>query len=193
MSQRTDEEKRQAVLFAALYEYQAQRFFARDPHGKRVEIPMPHGDITDDLPPGVEPELQSTRRRWEYWRSVLPPNWSDAQVDAYQLKHWCGAFTLFSLKESGLAPDAYWLDGVGYCFPQGLKIVTAPQPGDIAWFQRNSHYALVHSVYHESGTFVSIDGNQGLTLSSPSIKIRRRPIKSAYYFFSIAKFLEQAQ
>lgn len=127
------------------------------------------------------------RARWDLWRYVLPPEWSDAQVDAYQFKHWCGAFALACLKDSELAPDIYWRDAVGFVEPHGFGRVKVPQPGDVAWFKANQHYAVVERV--RGNMFDSIDGNQGKTLAAPSIKLRSRLLSTAAAFYSIEKLL----
>jgi hypothetical protein len=180
---RSDEEKRQAVLFAARYRYQAQRFVLAG-----TETPW-DGDPFD-LPQGVEP-LMSPRDRWEVWRNALPREWSDAQVDSYQLKHWCGGFALACLHDAGLALDTFWKDGVGFCEPKRLTKVRVPEPGDIAWFVKNAHYCLVERV--RGNLFDSIDGNQGLTPARPSIKLHTgRALSSVAVFYSIKPFLESA-
>lgn len=192
MTDRTVEEMRQAVVFAALFEYQAQRFRVTSEHPSEFF----HGDVMQRLSAGVEPELNTGRRRWEYWRAVLPPSWSDAQVDQYQYKHWCGAFTLYCLKQAGLAADIFWKDGIGYVEPHHLKHVRVPSAGDVAYFSHNSHYAIVESVRTlPSGAIVfdSIDGNQGKTLASPSIKrYSSRAIENVAAFYSISTLLEVA-
>ncbi len=189
MSDRTAEEKRQAVVFAALFEYQAQRFRAGPEHPGEFF----HGDVMQRLSAGVEPELNTERRRWEYWRATLPPAWTDAQVDQYQYKHWCGAFTLYCLKQAGLALEIFWKDGIGYVEPNHFRHVKIPEPGDVAYFAHNSHYAIVEAVHTSpmGGVFFdSIDGNQGKTLATPSIKrYSSRAIESVAAFYSIESLL----
>ncbi len=190
MSDRTAEEKRQAVVFNGLFEYQAQRFID---HGVPAHPETFLGDVMAHLPPGVEPELNTQRRRWEYWRAVCPPPWTDAQVDQYQYKHWCGAFTLYCLKQAGLALEIFWKDGIGYVEPHHLAHVRIPQPGDVAYFEHNSHYAIVESVRQlptGAVVFDSIDGNQGKTLATPSIKrYSSRAVESVKAFYSIESLL----
>jgi hypothetical protein len=189
MPDRTAEEKRQAVVFAALFEYQAQRFRLGPEHPSEFF----HGDVMQKLTAGVEPELNTERRRWEYWRAVLPPSWTDAQVDQYQYKHWCGAFTLYCLNRAGLALGIFWADGIGYIEPHHFQKVRRPEPGDVAYFDKNSHYAIVEAVRDTpSGAVVfdSIDGNQGKTLAAPSIKrYSSRAIESVAAFYSIESLL----
>jgi hypothetical protein len=183
-TQRSEEEKRQAVTFAARFEYQAQDFFIAGTGEPWTGDPF-------DLPSGVEPVLKSTRRRWEYWRAVLQPGWTDAQVDQYQAKHWCGGFALYCLHQAGLALGVPWLDGLGFCEPQRLPRVKVPQPGDVAWFLKNQHYAIVEAV--RGNVVDTIDGNQGITPARPSIKLHSgRPLSSVAVFYSIQPFLDAA-
>jgi hypothetical protein len=183
---RSDEEKRQAGVFAARFSYQSQRFMLG---GEEWQ-----GDVMGPLPKGVEPEL-TPQYRLELWRRVLPASWSDAQVAQYQFKHWCGGQTLDWLHCAGLALGVHWIDGLGYCEPQRLARVKIPSPCDIAHYTGNQHYALVEQVHHTStGVFVdTIDGNQGRSLAKPSIKMHKgRRLESAYCYYSIDKFLREA-
>jgi hypothetical protein len=179
MDARSPEEKRQAVVFHARFEYQAQQFWIDGSNELWTGDPF-------DLPKGVEPKMDA-RRRWEFWRDVLPRDWTDAQVDAYQYKHWCGGFALFCVKAAGLAPDVAWRDAIGFVEPHRLPKVKIPQPGDVAWFIQNQHYAIVERV--RGNEFDSIDGNQG-TVQSPCIKLRSRLLTSVKFFYSIQPFIE---
>lgn len=168
------------MVFAARYRYQDQVFYFAN--GSEIYT----GDPFDTLPKGVEPRMDP-RARWEIWRGALSDDWSDAQIDGYQYKHWCGAFSLVCLHDAELALDVFWKDGLGYVEPQKLTRVSTPEPGDIAFFDHNSHYAIVEKV--RGNLFDSIDGNQGLTLAHPSIKLHTRELKSARAFYSISKLL----
>lgn len=179
MATGTAEEKRQSVVFAARHRYTQQTFKIDGTSELWTGDPF-------NLPHGVEPEM-AQRQRWDIWREVLPQNWTDAQVDTYQFKHWCGGFALACLKDADLAPDVVWIDSLGFCEPQGLNRVKIPEPGDIAWFKENQHYAVVERVL--GNMFDSIDGNQGKTLARPCIKLRSRLLSTAAVFYSIEKFL----
>lgn len=72
-------------------------------------------------------------------------------------KSWCGVFALWCLREAGLT-TAVWKDGVGFVGPLGMPIVSLPQPGDIAYYSRNQHYAIVVAV-NGDGTLTTVDGN----------------------------------
>lgn len=179
----SNEGGRQAVIFAARFRYSQQRFVIRGSDTPWAGDPF-------ELPLGVEP-VMSPADRLELWRSVLPPEWTAAQVVQYQLKHWCGGFTLACLHDAGLALDVHWKDAVGYCEPQRLPRVKIPEPGDVAWFQKNQHYAVVERV--RGNVFDSIDGNQGHTPERPAIALHTgRALSSVAVFYSIAPFLERA-
>lgn len=177
--QRTPDQMRQAVVFAARYRYAQQVFTDTHANG--------HPWIGNKFPPPdfVHINLTPEGRR-AIWRAVLPPDWSDAKVDQYQAKHWCGAFSLLCLKDAQLpgAADIFWKDGVGYVEPHHFPHTTKPKPGDIAYFDKLSHYAIVTDVYAD--TFASVDGNQGTSLAEPCIKLKSRPLAAARTFYSIA-------
>jgi len=180
MDERTPEEKRQAVVFAARFRYSQQNFHIKGTDELWTGDPF-------NLPQGVEPNMPE-RGRWEIWRNACPPEWTDAQVDAYQFKHWCGAFALVCLHDAQLALDVHWRDGLGFCEPHHLPHTKTPQPGDIAWFLKNQHYAVVEAV--RGNVFDSIDGNQGATMQHPSIKPHvGRELSSVAVFYSIEPFL----
>ena len=179
LDERTPEEKRQAVVFAARFRYSCQTFHVENTNEIYTGDPF-------DLPPHVEPLLDQ-RERWNIWRNATDPKHPDSYVDAYQFKHWSGGMGLACLHDAGLALDVFWLDGLGFCEPQHMRKVTVPEPGDIAWFLHNSHYAVVERV--RGNLFDSIDGNQGRTLATPAIGLRTRELSSAHFFYSIDKFL----
>jgi hypothetical protein len=199
----TPDELRQSAVFHAVHRYTQQRFELPGVPPARLAA-LPHvldsesgalftGDIMSKLPPEVEPVIAPSVRR-AIWRQALSPTLPDAYVDAYQFKHWCGATVLCNLKDAGLAAGLFWKDAIGFVGPAGLRIVTKPEPGDIAFFEKNQHYAHVESVDLARGVFTSVDGNQGKTLGRPGLKrYIDRPLRSAYCFYSISKLLEAVQ
>ncbi len=187
---RSDDEKRQAVVFAARFRYQSQIFEHVDANGVALELFT--GDKFAPLPSNVRPRLEP-RERWDIWRAAVHSSWTDAQVNSYQYKHWCGAFALLCIKDAGLAPDAYWRDVRGFAFPEELELVTIPKPGHVLWYEKNQHYALCEEYDHKTGLMVTIDGNQGATLATPSIRrYTGRPVTGPKLIFSIDKFLKGA-
>lgn len=111
----------------------------------------------------------------KYWRDVLGPTW----VGPFP-PHWCGAFALWCLRQSGLT-DWHWVVGKGFLYR--LPRVSTPAPGDIGYVdQPFQHHFVVTEV--DRHTIASVDGNQG----TPGVQQRSRATgKHAY--FSIARLL----
>ncbi|UCC72334.1 MAG: CHAP domain-containing protein [Gemmatimonadota bacterium] len=70
--------------------------------------------------------------------------------------HWCGIFALWALHRAGLGTSIRWKIGRG--FLGHLPSTRDPQPGDIAYFTKNQHHAVVERV-NGDGTFDAINGN----------------------------------
>jgi hypothetical protein len=118
----------------------------------------------------------------KYWRTILKnPN------PPYP-KHWCGALALFGIKKAGLAKDVNWEIGKGFLLPNKLKRITAAEleVGDIAYFNKNQHHAVVKSV-NDDGTITTLDGND----VGGSIGEHIRNPAKVTAFYSIDKFLEE--
>lgn len=116
----------------------------------------------------------------KYWRALglKPP-----------IRSWCGVFALWCLREAGLTARTWtpvrgfiYVDdaGTGSRVPY-LRPTKHPQPGDVAYYLRKQHYALVEEP--RGGLIATIDGNQ------PGIKRRERLTSAAYTYFSIASLL----
>jgi len=117
--------------------------------------PVTNPDIPDD-------ETRTRKRIIEVARNELGPQ----NPDKYWVETapgltgtnaaWCGGFALWVLHEAGVGVDVPWVIGKGFCFR--LPQTTNPKPGDIAYFDRAQHHAIVVSV--DDGTLHTIDGNQ---------------------------------
>jgi hypothetical protein len=137
----------------------------------------------------IGPQGKGSPQVYAYWRDVLPPAWSDAQVKLYaKTKEWCGGFALWCIRRAGLAQGTQWLDGIGFVGPAKLRrltIVETPLPGDVAitpvpfW-----HHAIVERC--DAATLVTIDGNQ------PDVrrKTRPRPPGTKITYYSIDRFIK---
>jgi hypothetical protein len=101
-----------------------------------------------------------------YWRAVLPPDWTNAQVHLYaKTREWCGGFALWALKQAGLARDIFWQDGLG--FLGKLPRTLTPSRGDIGYKQTPFQHHLLFDYEHD-GWIMSVDGNQ------PDVREQRR-------------------
>ena len=91
----------------------------------------------------------------KYWASASP------RVNMLGAD-WCGAFALWALHEAGLATDWVWEPGLGFLMTRQHKLPTTknPEPGDIAYFDKNQHEAVVASV--EPGGLVHLVNGNGV-------------------------------
>lgn len=137
----------------------------------------------------IGPQTKGSPEVVAYWRDVVPPTWSDAQVRQYaKSKEWCGGFALWCIRQAGLAQGTHWQDGLGFVGPARLRrlsIVETPEPGDVAIVPYgNWHHAIVEAC--DATTLITIDGNQ------PDVrrKTRPRPAPSRMSYYSIDRFIK---
>lgn len=170
-------ELRQAVVFAARFELYAQRFKTR----AGVELQQSVTSTVELIPADWVPREDPARVR-EYWADVLPPG---TPLHDYP-EHWCGALCLFAIHRAGLGLEVFWKGGFAARVLRQLEPGEVPAPGDVAYFKRNQHHAIVEHVDALAGTFDSIDGNQ-----SPGI-VRRvgRKLTAVAGFYSLGPLLE---
>jgi hypothetical protein len=178
MTEQRAAELRQAVVFAARFELYTQRFTLRS-SGAELVHPV---TIQNDRVPADWRPIENPARVREYWADVLP-----AGTPLYDYpKEWCGALCLFVLHRAELALDVFWKGGFLARRCRLLHASETPQPGDMAFFERYQHHAIVEAVDAERRTFDSIDGNQ-----APGI-VRRaaRPFAAVKGFYSIDPLIE---
>jgi len=168
--QETEETLRQAVVFAALFEWRDQKFVPSTPGiGPRRMVPM-----------------ADKERVLKIWRAVMPPGTKPPYPAS-----WCGAFCLFDLKQAGLAPGVFWHYKTGFVEPQHLPRVLVPEPGDVAYYDRPyQHHALVELV---DGLHVhTIDGNQPAIERYDSHDGKpARLLSQATHYYSIKPLIDQ--
>lgn len=132
----------------------------------------------------------------EYWRDVLGPSWRGPYP-----KHWCGAFALWCLRQTGLARDVSWRVAMKKNDPSGFLLVEhaagkmprtkTPMAGDIAYFDAPyQHHAIVESATPTQ--LVTIDGNQGSLNGTPVRRVHRK-MPGGATFHSISLFLTAAE
>lgn len=140
---------------------------------------LEHGRV-NALPAGVNADPA------DYWSVAAPSvRLSPAELKATD---WCGGFYLWALKVTGLAPDIDWrFDGTGLRAGGGNFPPTRdPKPGDLAYFHRNQHHALVESVDGDDIHIINGNGGgKGITRSTVS----RSQVAG---FFSIEPLLARA-
>ncbi len=101
----------------------------------------------------------------------LPPN----------AKAWCGIFALWCYRQAGLT-DKKWVDRLGFAEGYLPHVFGIPEPGDLAYYERGQHYAIVERV--ADGYVYTIDGN-AKTAPLEGVETRRRPITEAKGYYSI--------
>jgi len=111
-----------------------------------------------------------------YWKEV----YGSYPGKAYA---WCGVFALWALHVAGVTNEP-WKVGIGFIFPLGLKQTPVPEPGDIAYFQKNQHHAIVAAV-NSDGTVSLINGNG----TGGAVTESRPDIEDVTAFYSIGTLL----
>lgn len=177
------EELRQAVVFAARFEYLTQRF-ASTGRIDTLTLEQLGIDAEGALPLGVVPVPNPERVR-EYWADVLPPGTPPRDYPP----HWCGALCLFAIHRAELGRDVFWKGGFASRVLRPLAPGAIPEPGDVAYFAKYQHHALVERVDAEARRFDSIDGNQ-----APGIRRRvGRKLEAAAAFYSLEPLIEKKE
>lgn len=116
------------------------------------------------------------------WKSALEPGTPETDYP----KDWCGGFLLAGLHAVGLASHVFWEIGTGFEL-QHLSQTKTPKPGDIAYFDKNEHRALVTAV-DPSGMVSLINGNG----ANGQVSTSTVPLSSVTAFFSIDNLLKGA-
>jgi hypothetical protein len=101
--------------------------------------------------------------------------------------NWCGIFALWCLRQEHLT-DKVWKTGYGFLLTSPpLPQVSDPKPGDIAYFTKYQHQAVVLA-NNGDGTVTLANGN-GI---GGVVSIGTRPISDAAAYYSIQKLCEAA-
>lgn len=115
----------------------------------------------------------------DLWREVGVPEF----VGHWHDKSWCGAYALRCLRRTLPAcADWTWKPGYGFLEVKGLKKVSLPEPGDIAYYGANQHHAIV--IGAANGRVQIVNGN-GLTAPLEGVTVSSRPIADAAAYYSL--------
>lgn len=131
--------------------------------------------------------------RGELGQKRLDVYFADAAPQFVGLKpEWCGIFALWCLHQAGLGQFAKWKTGLGFLEVnwgpgRRLKRTTSPLPGDIAYFDKFQHQAVVDRV--EGGTVYLFNGNGGGGVVTHS----SRPVGDAAAYYSIQPWIDDAK
>lgn len=114
----------------------------------------------------------------KYWRAVGPG------MD--YTKEWCGTFALWAIQQAGLAQGWTWMIGPktpGFLYR--LRITKDPKPGDIAYFTKNQHHAVVTGV---TGTHVDLVNGNG---TGGRVTVSTAPRSNVAAFYSIQPLVDE--
>ena len=106
---------------------------------------------------------------------------------AYHGINWCGIFCLWCLHQARLALGWKWRLAVGFLYR--LPHTKHPQPGDIAYFTRFQHEAIVSDIADLGSEMENVNGNGANNRVTEGV----RPQKDAACFFSIGPLIAVAQ
>jgi hypothetical protein len=111
--------------------------------------------------------------------------WNDVLVDpSSKPKEWCGGFALWAIHQAKLGLDVSWKIGTGFLgHLRLLKGGELPKPGDIAYFAKNQHQAIVKEV--NGNTVTLINGNA----EGGSISVSSKPLSAVTAFYSLSPLL----
>ena len=113
--------------------------------------------------------------------------WNDVLVNpASKPSEWCGALALWAIHQAGLGQNIHFVPNLGF-LSGVLPTTTNPKPGDIAYFTKNQHQALVKSV-NLNGTITVINGND----VGGSITVKDTPRSNVAAFYSIQSLIQKA-
>jgi hypothetical protein len=116
----------------------------------------------------------------KYWDSAAPG------VAVKEGTDWCGAFVLWALHEAGLARGIFWNFGTGFEL-KNLPQTNDPKPGDIAYFDKLQHRAIVERVDGDQISLINGNGESGAVSRSTISRSEARA------FFSIADQIQKAE
>lgn len=88
---------------------------------------------------------------------------------------WCGIFALWVLKTAGLGAGVVWIVAKGFLFR--LPRTTSPKPGDVAYYTKFQHQAVVAAVRGDEVDLINGNGQGGVV----SVSTKRLDEAAAYY------------
>lgn len=107
----------------------------------------------------------------------------------YETVSWCGIFALWVYRRAGIT-NALWATGprvYGFVYPLHLGSTIAPKPGDLAYFTRNQHHAIVAAATKDEVTLVNGNGEGSKVTITTQLRL------SVASFFSIEPLIRKAE
>jgi hypothetical protein len=128
--------------------------------------------------------------RAEVGKAELPKYFADAApmyVHANEPPNWCGIFALWALHQAGLLREKTWVVARGFLeTAPALPRTESPQPGDVAYYDKNQHQAVVLSVDGDQAELANGNGYGGV------VSLGRRPLADARAYYSIKPAIDAA-
>lgn len=114
--------------------------------------------------------------------------WDGVGVPRPYPRCWCGAFALWCLRQASLT-DWPWTVKLGFAYR--LIRTKNPKPGDVAYFKRKQHHALVKTV--DGPKLWTLDGNQDPDLFVNRMAVRERKVSDAAAYYSIQSLIDATE
>jgi hypothetical protein len=135
--------------------------------------------------PGTVAEQDIKKKRTAEGVEIVDPAHTDRTMtgDRDAMPSWCGIFVFWALNKSGV-PMPKWKLGQNVLKPESLNPPGyMPKPGDIAWRNAYSHFAIVESV--NGDTVRTVNGNTaGEDNLGGQVQSREHPISNWTAFFN---------
>lgn len=110
------------------------------------------------------------------------------QYSAVDPPEWCGIFALWCLHQAGLAKNKTWKTGLGFLETNPpLPKTMQPKPGDIAYFTKFQHQAVIVGVDGDQLEDVNGNGAGGV------VSVSHPKVSDAFAIYSIAGLIADAQ
>lgn len=120
-----------------------------------------------------------------YWLDVLP------NTKPPFPRSWCGAGYLWCLHQAGLALDVNWVIGLGLAGAmsrsrKSFPVTFDPAPGDMAYFTRHQHHAVVVGREGDQLELVNFNGHGG------TVTVTRCELRDVRACYSIENLIPNA-
>jgi hypothetical protein len=116
----------------------------------------------------------------DLWREVGAPQF----VGHWHAISWCGGYALRCLRRA-LGVDWTWRHSLGFLEVQGLPKTSLPEVGDVAYYARNQHHAVVTAI--PGGGMVTVVNGNGLPAPLEGVTETTRPLSEATAYYSIGR------
>jgi hypothetical protein len=130
---------------------------------------------------------KGSREVYAIWRQVLPPVWTNAQVEHYaKTREWCGGSLLCAVQNAGLTSES-WEDSKGFLHKLGLPRTQQPRPGDLAVQDHKPYHYMLVEWWNHSNDWGDLAGN------TPFYARHRHASSKGIVFYDIEPLIIAAQ